>query len=365
MTRYEDNSVYNGFFENGRRHGAGIMEYSNGGVYIGEWSRNLRDGKGRFENAGKIFSGNFKSDLFKMACAVDLDEILKDLNKAAIPHCLEAFYNANRVQIKTPQIKVDSLLYDFLNPGLLTVLRERCKQGKVRGHIFRKVRRLLADSTHLKDISRYIHLACNVVPKNNQILQIVREVIPQKLEVGQIPMKWYGINFNDKKAPEFEFKHMIITDDTIIGNGVDENGKEYTLDGICAENGGLYIFQKYDKEIKTMYCIAGPNYLAGIDSREVKFCLIPDLDMWKGFFIEESPEEKRTIRYFFRINGDILYGFGRDNLGVYFLTGTVNEASDGDPDKRRVIKITNNYSDQYSVELNGRLDAQNEIVSLD
>ena len=41
-------SVYEGQFQDGRRHLRGTMRYSNGYVYVGEWKHGTIHGRGRF-----------------------------------------------------------------------------------------------------------------------------------------------------------------------------------------------------------------------------------------------------------------------------------------------------------------------------
>ena len=92
----------------------------------------------------------------------------------------------------------------------------------------------------------------------------------------------------------------------MFGEGIDESlGKTYIIDGIYGGKGTLKLFLKKQKSTKVMNCIVGPNYLAGIDSNENKFFLIPDLTMHKGFFTEsENPNCKRPVSYFFKVFDD-------------------------------------------------------------
>lgn len=86
--KYNDGSVFDGHFCNGRRHGNGIMTFASGNkysgqffndnrqgygefhyastqeCYVGYWKNNMRDGRGeyRFKN-GSIFRGVFKNDV--------------------------------------------------------------------------------------------------------------------------------------------------------------------------------------------------------------------------------------------------------------------------------------------------------------
>ena len=57
---YAKAGEYNGFWENGRRHGEGIFTYSNGDVYSGWWKFGEKEGTGcyTFGNGMKLF-GNW------------------------------------------------------------------------------------------------------------------------------------------------------------------------------------------------------------------------------------------------------------------------------------------------------------------
>ena len=49
---YTSGNVYEGSFENGKRHGSGKMSYTNGDVYTGSWLSDIRSGKGFYTYAG-------------------------------------------------------------------------------------------------------------------------------------------------------------------------------------------------------------------------------------------------------------------------------------------------------------------------
>jgi len=45
---YTDGTVYEGMWENGKRHGAGTLFLANGDVYQGDYALDLKDGPGTF-----------------------------------------------------------------------------------------------------------------------------------------------------------------------------------------------------------------------------------------------------------------------------------------------------------------------------
>ena len=60
---WDDNSKYEGEWENGQFNGYGIYYYSNGEKYIGEWKNSLKDGVGELVwPEGKKYVGYFKND---------------------------------------------------------------------------------------------------------------------------------------------------------------------------------------------------------------------------------------------------------------------------------------------------------------
>ena len=119
---------------------------------------------------------------------------------------------------------------------------------------------------------------------------------------------------------------MVVSNDCIFGSGEEEVTKEkYSIDGICGNDGNLYIYLKSRAGVRTLNGIAGPNYITGIDNKENKFFMIPDLQMYKGFFTADDPLNKQTIRYFMRIGPKFIYGFGRDAAGTYMVSGSVQD----------------------------------------
>ena len=91
----------------------------------------------------------------------------------------------------------------------------------------------------------------------------------------------------------------------------------------------MEIYQQFKSSKETMKytCVAGPNYLCGVDQDENKIVMIPDLDMWKGFFIEgEQVLDKTPISLYMKIFGDKILGFGRDKVGIFMISGKINEA---------------------------------------
>ena len=60
--QYKDNSEYKGEISiEGTRNGIGIMKFSNGHVYVGEWSNDLFNGKGTyFFDNGERYEGQLK-----------------------------------------------------------------------------------------------------------------------------------------------------------------------------------------------------------------------------------------------------------------------------------------------------------------
>jgi radial spoke head protein 1 len=57
---------YYGHWENGEKHGEGVMIYVNKDIYSGQWKFGNKDGKGTyiFADTGMKFVGNFKSGNF-------------------------------------------------------------------------------------------------------------------------------------------------------------------------------------------------------------------------------------------------------------------------------------------------------------
>lgn len=63
--KYESGAKYQGSFRKGKIHGDGILYFSNGNKYIGNWINQYREGKGKliFAN-GEVYKGNFKKSQF-------------------------------------------------------------------------------------------------------------------------------------------------------------------------------------------------------------------------------------------------------------------------------------------------------------
>lgn len=358
----EDGSIYNGFYLNDRRSDCGIMEYANGATYMGEWLNNARHGKGRMDKDGKVISGNFKYNEFTIACAVDLDEVLKPVYSQSLPRNMESYLNQKGYRA-CREMTVDSELHGVLVPGLLDILRDRAGYGEIKGHIFRKLRYLLKDRLNLSDMARQIYKSFTIAPNNEEILKIFKEVLPEPLEQGTVPVKWVCLNLNDKKQPELILPHMLVTNDCILGSGTEvHTGLQYSIDGVIGVHGTLHVFLKLGTETRTLNCIAGPNYLTGIDDKEIKFFLLPDLKLWKGFFIQDAPEDKKIIRYYMKIEENFIYGFGRDSVAVYIVSGKVSDPDIDDTDQRKITNFSLRYSSGYSVHFQGRLDEHDEIV---
>src|SRR3990167_571273 len=353
---------YYGFYKNEKRSGVGIMEYGNGAIYIGEWVNNLRQGKGRLEKDQKVLSGNFKQNNFILACAVDLDEVLKPFYQKEHPKNMES-YLRKKGYLPCDVLMPNLELSELLKVSLLDLLRDKCYIGEIKGHIFRKLRYLLKDKVSLRDLSIQIHRAFTIPPNNSEILQIFKALIPPKIETGEVPVKWYGLNFNDKKQPEFVLSHMVVTNDCVLGSGVEEvSGQKYTIDGICGPNGSMYIFLKIRSQIRTFHCLAGPNYLSGVDSNENKFFMIPETNMYKGFYVRDDPKDKKTIRYFMKIGERYIYGFGRDDIGIYMISGEVSAAPDDAAGPRRFLKFKVCYAAGYTISMKAVMDKSGEIV---
>lgn len=350
------------------------MEYGNGATYIGEWSTNNRHGKGRMEKDHKVISGNYKQNDFSLACAVDLDEVMKPIYQTDLPKNMQAYLKTKKhvppeVRIPKPE------LTEVLNPCLIDVLRQKCCDGEIKGHIFRKIRYLLKDKVALRDVSFQMHKAFSIPPHNCEILQIFKEIIPPVIESGQCSIRWQGLNFNNVKQPEIILSHLVVTNDCVLGEGIEEmTGQKYSIDGLYRGNGTLIIFLKMRSETITLNCVAGPNYLTGIDSKENKFFMLPDINMYKGFFTDaEEPNNKKMIRYFMKIYGDLIYGMGRDNAGLYIISGTVQHHTNQEPDPEEVavghkavatIMFKIIYAEGYHLNMEGKMDRYGEIVGI-
>ncbi len=62
VKKYEDGSIYEGEWKNGKRDGKGKYTYTNGGIFEGKYKNGKRDGKGKFiSSSGSIFKGKYKN----------------------------------------------------------------------------------------------------------------------------------------------------------------------------------------------------------------------------------------------------------------------------------------------------------------
>lgn len=155
-------------------------------------------------------------------------------------------------------------------------------------------------------------------------------------------------------------------DDIIFGFSSEEKQNQYQLDGVCLPDGCLQIYQEFkaSREVQKFTCVCGPNYLAGMDGEENKVFLVPDLQMYKGFFINgENVHEKIPIALYMRIFGkEKIYGFGRDKIGIYMVSGTSKPGNSSDP--RPIIEFSCLYERDYEISYKGRLEGE-EIVKPD
>ncbi len=63
--KYPSGAKYTGTFSKGKIHGKGILYFSNGNKYIGEWKNHYRDGQGKLiYTDGGEYTGQFKSSRF-------------------------------------------------------------------------------------------------------------------------------------------------------------------------------------------------------------------------------------------------------------------------------------------------------------
>lgn len=102
-----------------------------------------------------------------------------------------------------------------------------------------------------------------------------------------------GHSFDDSNRQSFEFDNFLVSDDIAFGEGTEQGKGEYSLDGVCLSSGTMYIYQKYKRDnipMRTYNCIAGPNYICGVDNMENKFFLMPEQGKWKGFFTLDEVE---------------------------------------------------------------------------
>ena len=63
---YKDGAVYEGSWQNGKKHGIGRMNYENGDVYSGQWKNAMRHGKGQLDLANRDrYIGYFRNDMMQ------------------------------------------------------------------------------------------------------------------------------------------------------------------------------------------------------------------------------------------------------------------------------------------------------------
>lgn len=358
----KDHSVYHGFYDQNKRSGPGVMEYSNKSTYIGEWKNGLRSGKGRFETGPMVTSGQWEYDKIKFASAVDLDEIMKPFYQQVLPSNMKTYLKSIAYKYPT-QVYPNPALMTYLKPGLIDLLKQKAAQGLLRGSIFRKICSLLNYSRIINDTAVGIYNAFRNLPNHETVFSPVGSGIDIKFQAGAHKIRWLGVNYENKKKPTFNFDHMIISSDILFGFGA-EDGQSYNLDGMCMSDGVVVINQYYQSGERQRYtCISGPNYLAGVDQDENKVFMIPDIDMWKGFFTTETDtSEKHSMSLYMRIfNKELIYGFGRDKISIYMVAGKVLTPTAKDPDQRQIINFQIKYEKGYTVEFNGRLETD-EIV---
>ena len=207
---FKDRSVFNGFYESNKRSGPGIMEYSNKSTYVGEWKNGVRSGKGRCEAGKLVTSGNWEFDRIKVACAVDLDELMQPLYDSKPPANIESHLK-HMSYIFTKKLLPDLNLNTMLRPPLLDSLKLRAAQGLIRGHILRKISNILNNSVVLNEVSDGIYKAFIQVPDHQKVFAPIGDRVDFKFQSGEYKIRWIGINFDDKKKPSFQLDHMIIS----------------------------------------------------------------------------------------------------------------------------------------------------------
>jgi hypothetical protein len=60
---------------------------------------------------------------------------------------------------------------------------------------------------------------------------------------------------------------------------------------------------------------------------------------------------------------DKIYGFGRDKMGIYMISGHLKAPDADDPSKKRDIEFSTYYERDYVIEFKGTITGD-EIVSL-
>ena len=62
---YKNGNIYNGSFRKSKFSGRGTMDYSNGDRYSGNWEKDVPNGKGKYQfNSGERYEGNFSDGKF-------------------------------------------------------------------------------------------------------------------------------------------------------------------------------------------------------------------------------------------------------------------------------------------------------------
>ena len=62
-SRYQDGTIYEGEWKDGKMHGQGVFRYASGNVYEGEWKDNKRHGQVVYRYAdGDVYEGEYKDD---------------------------------------------------------------------------------------------------------------------------------------------------------------------------------------------------------------------------------------------------------------------------------------------------------------
>ena len=206
----KDHSVFNGFYDGNKRAGPGIMEYSNKSTYIGEWRNGLRFGKGRLESGDLVTSGNWEYDRIKMASAVDLDDIMMDLYEKKLPQNFSSYLKASGhhfVPRQSPNVSLNT----SMKPSLLDQLKIRAAEGFIRGHVFRKISNILQDARIIQNISDCIYKAFTEVPEHDQVFSPIGDKVDFKFQSGAYKLKWFCINYDNKKKPYFVLDNMIVS----------------------------------------------------------------------------------------------------------------------------------------------------------
>lgn len=77
--RYQDQSIYEGELQNGKRKGSGRIEYIQGGIYIGLWENDQRTGQGTIIHSEFGYEGNFFSDSTEGPGVLIFREVFEDI----------------------------------------------------------------------------------------------------------------------------------------------------------------------------------------------------------------------------------------------------------------------------------------------